>query len=91
MVSHGLLFRTVVYSELFNAPSIVDFVTDSNVPCDPSHSQAHERSSSVNHKLRKVPNRKDLGVAMMRSNQVGHVELANAGVAGDDVTTLRVS
>ena len=89
MISHGLLFRTILNSKLFGAPGVVDFVTDTDVSCHPFQRQAHERPGSVDHELGKVPSWEYLGVAMIWSNQVGHVELANAGVAGDNVTTLR--
>ena len=91
MISHGLLFGTVMNTKLLYAPAVVDFVADSNISCDPSHSQPHERPSSINHELRKVSSWEYLGVAMIWSHQVSHLELANAGVAGDDVTTLRAS
>lgn len=91
MISHGLPFRMVLDSKPFDAPGVVDFVTNTDVPCHPFHRQAHERPSSVDHELGKVPGWEYLGIAMAWSNQFSHVKLADTGVADDDVTTLHAS
>ena len=79
MVPHGLLFGTVLNPKLFCVPAIVDLVTDADIPRYPFHGQPHKGPSGIDHKLGKVPSWEYLGVAMVWSNQVGHVELANAG------------